>query len=203
MAWQRTGTRFVCADPGGSPAALSLRSGGIRGDAGSYSSAAQRARAGHAFDGDAGTEAAVCASAVAKEKAERRARGIVATARAAGVAAALLRFQCLGPTQAGGEAAVYASESGEARAGAGPGTVGVEPLSHVRVWRTGRGEDQSVACGGDEDSDLGLDTRSTGTNPRMPTHCKRRKGWATQTAWRRKGRGTRRQLPISPVPAPQ
>ena len=61
-------------------------------------------------------------------------------------------------------------------------------LSLLRKWRAGQSEDQSVACGGDEDSGRGIDIASTGTEPRMPTLCKRRKGWDTQTVEDGKGR---------------
>ena len=72
---------------------------------------------------------AVGAASAAQKEEKVRTRRVVATARAARVAAALLRFQCVGRTQADREAAVHASQSGEAGAGTGAGAVEVEQLS--------------------------------------------------------------------------
>ena len=78
----------------------------------------------------------------------------VSSGGAAGVAAALLRLQCLGRAQAAGEAAIHASQSGGARTGGGAGTVGVEQLSQLCIRRSWRGEDESVAGRSNEDSSL-------------------------------------------------
>jgi hypothetical protein len=48
---------------------------------------------------------------------------------------------------------VHASQSGETWAGAGTGAVGVEQLSELCLWRRRGGKDQSMAEGGDENSD--------------------------------------------------
>ena len=85
-------TRLVPPHLRRSPAALSLRGGGVRGDAGSNSFADQQTGAGHAIDRDAGREAALCAASAAKEEAQNGARRVVARARAAGVAAPVLRL---------------------------------------------------------------------------------------------------------------
>jgi hypothetical protein len=50
------------------------------------------------------------------------------------LAETLLRFQYLEPTQAGGKAALSASQSGEARLGRAAGAVEVEQLPFLCLW---------------------------------------------------------------------
>jgi len=56
--------------------------------------------------------------------------------------------------------------------------VGVEQLSQLCVWRKSYGKTQSLAEGRHEDSECRCDVRSRRQH-RVPTLCKKRKGWAT------------------------
>ena len=78
-----------------------------------------------------------------------------------------------------------------ARRGAGARLVSADPVKRGLVaepehWEgssyrshafgEAHGEDQSVACSGDEDSDCGLAARVRGREHRIPTLCEKRKG---------------------------
>jgi len=90
MAWRSKWPRLVFADLRTGTAALSLRGRWVRRDARPYSSADQRAGAGHALDGHAGGETTVCAASAPQEEAETRARRVVAGGGAARLAAPFL-----------------------------------------------------------------------------------------------------------------
>jgi REP element-mobilizing transposase RayT len=62
---------------------------------------------------------------------------------------AVLRFQCLERAQTGREAALHAPQSSEARTGGASGTMEVEQLPRLLLWRsrTGEGEVSRIAAG--------------------------------------------------------
>jgi hypothetical protein len=117
-----TSAASVSEDSGWSSRALRFRADRVRGDAGAYSPANQRAECGDTEHGDAGVEAARFASAAPTEKAHAvgtemamggRSRAEVPTV----LAATVLRFQCVERKEKERKDELHALQSGEARAG--------------------------------------------------------------------------------------
>src|SRR5260221_1472666 len=134
-------SRSVSRSHGAGAALARCRGGWIRSDARARSSFVQRAGARRSLGGDEGPETVV-RTAVAESVSGRGGSTAVllvedSSYRGTCLAASLLRFRRVHTEEAGGEAALHASQSRCPRSGAGAGTVELEQLPSLCFGRAG------------------------------------------------------------------
>src|SRR5580704_1469179 len=120
--------------------AVSLRGGGICHHARTRSPADHRTGAGRSVGSHEGSEAGICPTAAPDESFPSGITYAGAGRIRSDMAAAVLRFRRVLGQETGGEAALHAAQSGEARTGSGAAALGLEQFPVLRVRRTG-------ACG--------------------------------------------------------